>query len=1082
MKASNVDTQLELEQIKLKLFETYGYHDGDYRLEAKKFLDTLCEHINVEQALLLSCHQDIYELTVYRDTIQPDYLTDISFYHQQITSKSKSPTLRPLRKNNKAYIKLIAELRIDESPKVFTVESGNQILILIDQEGGIRSDIAISLIPLFDRFSNYLSLRIESDRDKTDEETSTKKGILGTSFDSDQESHFLKHVLKVTNNAYIGFSLDHKILFFSNKTRLRHKRILGITLKKGNTIEETYGKEKFENTYKKIISDIKQGKKIPVMRFEAQDKKGLLRLDIEYGPIYDKENNLIGILEFAHDVSEIVENKNLLSQRTATLNAVLESIDESIYAVNPDMEIIFANKKAIKDFKKGLGINIKEGVNMHDLVDQKTIKRWKESYFDKVFDGEIVKYLGDDGATKRIVENVYRPVKNKQEEILGCLEISRDLTEINMYKDMIKESEFMFRTIIDSLPTCIARIGFTGEISFVSPRTTELLSSKKSFIIGKSLFDFVVKEDHSKLSRDIVKLLSGGGDVFNSFRVRDQLGRIIHVEGIASLIRDTEDNPKEYLLAFNDVTDRVLTRQELISTQNKYELLFKNLTEAIVLYDYNKEHVVECNDSALKMLKYTEAEITKRSRWDFVPEKSNYFPGVNLHENIKAHKSLVEKGELIKARGVFVDAQNEEILVDVNIIPSFVQKEQAYLLIRDVTKRQLAKKELSEKKAIYESMVSNAFDGIDVLEYDTNNDELLDGRLVVRNEPMRRILHNQDNLFDTVDQYLDISPELQPDGTESKQKLKDLFVDLLKHKSSLGEFTLLKPDGSDLHLDTSQIIVRIKEKAYVVRNYRDITQRKNASDIIRRQIEDLNQKNKELEKYISSNLQLENFAYIASHDLKAPIRSVISFMQLLRKNIHTQIDEKNLRFVDIVLEASTNMQVLIDDLLAYSRINTKEVEIEKLDMHKMFKGLITELSSSIKEKNGVVNLHNIPDYINADFMRIRQVFQNLITNGMKFTAPDVNPAIDIYYEKDKSGYHKFKVVDNGIGIEEEYLDKIFLMFKKLHSENKYQGTGIGLSICKKVIDQHQGQIWVESEIGNGSQFYFTIKDDIQLTI
>jgi len=203
-------------------------------------------------------------------------------------------------------------------------------------------------------------------------------------------------------------------------------------------------------------------------------------------------------------------------------------------------------------------------------------------------------------------------------------------------------------------------------------------------------------------------------------------------------------------------------------------------------------------------------------------------------------------------------------------------------------------------------------------------------------------------------------------------------------------------------------------------------------------------------------------------------------MQLLKSNIKDQIDEKNLKFVDIVLEASISMQLLIDDLLSFSRINTQKVEIEKLNLPKLLNRMLIELNTSIEDKKGVVHLRNIPESIVGDESRIRQVFQNLVTNGLKFTKEGEPPVITVTGSEDERSY-KFSVSDNGIGIEPEYLDKIFLMFKKLHSENKYQGTGIGLSICKKVIDQHKGSLWVESVHGEGSTFHFTISKHLALS-
>ena len=570
----------------------------------------------------------------------------------------------------------------------------------------------------------------------------------------------------------------------------------------------------------------------------------------------------------------------------------------------------------------------------------------------------------------------------------------------------------------------------------------------------------------------------GQEEVFENFKLKNKDKEIRYTEGLGKILKDEEGEPIEFLVAFNDITQRIQSQKELASAQDKYEMLFKNMNDAIVAYDYADERIIDYNDSALSLLKHSPESLKSKTRWDIVAKTSKLFPDLNLHERIKDQEGKITKGQAVKTRGVLMDSENNELLTDVSIIPSHIDKNQAYLVIRDITEQYKAHLEIQEKSAIYKSILTNSFDGIDVIEYREEAGQLKDGKLIVRNNIMEEILQDPNTLYDNLEELMSVAPEYQPNGVSSREEVREKIKEFLDQKVSFSEFMIDKPDGTEIHLETSHLMVTIKDKVYVVRNFKDITQRKKANDIIRRQIEDLNNKNRQLQKYIDSNLQLENFAYIASHDLKAPIRSVISFMQLLRKNVKDDIAPKNLKFVDIVLEASTNMQVLIDDLLAFSRINTKDVEIERLDLKKLLRGLLNELNSNIEEKKASINFQNIPDYINADFMRIKQVFQNLISNGMKFMEEGVKPVIDVSYI-DQDEYHKFSVQDNGIGIEPDYLDQIFLMFKKLHSENKYQGTGIGLSICKKVIDQHHGNIWVESVLGKGSVFHFTLRKDLK---
>ncbi len=254
----------------------------------------------------------------------------------------------------------------------------------------------------------------------------------------------------------------------------------------------------------------------------------------------------------------------------------------------------------------------------------------------------------------------------------------------------------------------------------------------------------------------------------------------------------------------------------------------------------------------------------------------------------------------------------------------------------------------------------------------------------------------------------------------------------------------------------------------------DITDQKEQEYIIENNMKQLNAKNLELEKYIESNLQLENFAYIASHDLQSPIRTIISFSQLLKRSTKHKLDDNELEYLDFIVEASRNMKQLVEDLLAYSLVDTQKHLPVDFDLHKLLEAIQLDLHTTIKDKKGEIKLENIPTEFHADKTRIRQLFQNLISNAIKFTSPNTSPKITISCEVQTDCYY-FKVADNGIGIPKEYHEKIFLLFKKLHNNTTYKGTGIGLALVKKIIDQHNGKIWLDSTAGKGTTFHFTIK-------
>ena len=254
---------------------------------------------------------------------------------------------------------------------------------------------------------------------------------------------------------------------------------------------------------------------------------------------------------------------------------------------------------------------------------------------------------------------------------------------------------------------------------------------------------------------------------------------------------------------------------------------------------------------------------------------------------------------------------------------------------------------------------------------------------------------------------------------------------------------------------------------------RNISSQKIAEKALKDKVNHFEQEKRALEKYIDSNLQMENFAYIASHDLREPLRTMRNFGQLLDRNIRTVIDEKNQGYLDFIIDAANRMNQLIEDLLTYTRANTDPFEREAINTTNVLSQIINGLHAEIEEAAIQVIVKDIPTTIYGSSARIQQVFQNLIENAVKFHRKDVKSILTIAYQ-DTPTHWQFSIEDNGIGISKDFFNEIFAVFKKLHSRQKYQGTGIGLALVKRIILQHEGEIWVESEEEQGSIFHFTL--------
>jgi light-regulated signal transduction histidine kinase (bacteriophytochrome) len=244
---------------------------------------------------------------------------------------------------------------------------------------------------------------------------------------------------------------------------------------------------------------------------------------------------------------------------------------------------------------------------------------------------------------------------------------------------------------------------------------------------------------------------------------------------------------------------------------------------------------------------------------------------------------------------------------------------------------------------------------------------------------------------------------------------------------------------------------------------RDLTDRMQAETTIKAHAQHLEMKNKELEQFV----------YIASHDLQEPLLNMSNFVELLQLEYAPQLDETASLYLDVIQQSTERMRSLIKGLLDYSRLG-KEKTLSTIDCHQLIETLKEDLTASLTAAGAELVYTDLP-VVSAYPIELRQLFQNLISNAIKFKKSDTLPLIRIWAEK-LNGHWRFAINDNGIGIDPVYHDKIFLIFKRLHDREVYEGNGIGLAHCKKIVEMHGGDLTVESVPGEGSTFFFTIPD------
>jgi chemotaxis family two-component system sensor kinase Cph1 len=370
-------------------------------------------------------------------------------------------------------------------------------------------------------------------------------------------------------------------------------------------------------------------------------------------------------------------------------------------------------------------------------------------------------------------------------------------------------------------------------------------------------------------------------------------------------------------------------------------------------------------------------------------------------------------------------------------------------VVTDVTERKQGEEALITSEARYHRLFEAARDGILILDAESG--------MVVDVNPflVEMLCYSREQFLEKAIWDLGFFKDIAANKSHFAELQQKEFI-------QYEDVPLETAKGRLINVEFVSHVYQVDHHKVIQCNIRDITERKRAEERLKKAMADLERSNKDLEQ----------FAFVTSHDLQEPLRMVSSYTQLLAKRYEDRLDEDANDFIRYAVDGANRMQALIQDLLSYSRITSSGRPFIRLDLHKALGEAVANLQTMIIDTGAMVTNDDLPT-VKADRIQLVQVFQNLVWNAIKFRKEEP-PRVHIWGEREGSEWI-ISVQDNGIGIDPQYFDRLFVIFKRLHGRQEYPGTGIGLALCKQIITRHGGRIWVESAPGEGATFRFTMK-------